>query len=695
MNLPDILNVALGIVVLYVLLSSIGSLLLELLTRAAHYREEILYVTVNRLLAGAPDTPWSVSSLVLDRIGRRIPEDKSWFGLAGWLRRRWIKEYQVIAPGRSDADPKRKDIVQRFWSHPKIRSLAIPGADAPSSMDPATFANVVIDIAVPRDAQRVLPDNRLALLRALAAPSEDTPDALRQTLRTLGLSSEIPAGATGEALWAPFRANLIAWFNEASARATDIYRVTMQRLLLVLGFVLALVLNADTIRTIHLLSHDRPLREAVAAYSETFAAEKKDAEPSPGLKATREALGQDIERLRDLESIGFPLGWSSLEDGYFGADTWFAKNHSGRWGWLLVPWAFGMVVFFKLAGLGVTALAVSQGAPFWYGVMNRLIGLRKGQGESSPPAAAAATNQPAASGGTSATQVAPASVMPLEIGHDLAAPATGFNSRKAYWLARASAAAYSPKQEIEALVKDTWKFHEFHYFDKQGTQGFCAADDQIVLIAFRGTELADLNDVLADVNVRLVMLTLADYANAPSRRVHQGFHDALGLVWGDLSAKIMEWTAERPGRAARQIFITGHSLGGAIATLMFARLASVDGRPVPTLVTFGCPKVGDTTFTRELDRLYPERAFRLVNDSDIVPHLPPLSDFHHAGREFTFDASGVLRSEISGLGRLLGYAAGAARSITTASRKAVDDHGVAYYVARCEVLATKAGSATA
>jgi triacylglycerol lipase len=910
MNLPDILNVALGVIILYLLLSSIASLLIELVTGAAHYREEILYVTINRLLAGQPDEPWNISKLVLDRIGRRLPQN--W--LTGWLRRRWVQKFtpaapppetvqrfwahskikvfsesnssqsarenafataildatnydespdfkpqellqllhllQLPAPKPTKSAPKlgegetapaapvmptevakfrarlealesrvdlhphatvakyaeaalktiedddnhpidpghplgllralapkgnrlssaqtmvdgSPDVVQRFWNHPKIRSLAAPGMESPPSMEAMTFASVVIDITIPRDAQGVLPDNRLALLRALKAPSTDTPAALLNTLRTLGLSSQIAVGATGEALWKPFRANVAAWFEEASAGASSVYRRTMQRLLLGLGLLLALVLNADTVRTIHLLSHDRPLREAMAAYSETLAAEhsaRMDAAqakavtapaassapstptpiaattpaapatppvatsapvaptaPTPAaaatttpatttaapaaaqiqvreLSATRVALGEDIERLRELEQMGFPIGWSGRDRGFHNAEALVAwAGESNDWPTLAIASAIFVMIVLKLVGLGATALAISQGAPFWYDLMNRVIGLRKGQ--TAPTNADPKNQSSGANGGAlSDTSTVTASALPLEIGHDLASPATGFDARKAYWLARASAAAYSPRQEIEALVRGSWKFHEFHFFDKEGTQAFCASDDQIVLIAFRGTELQETTDILDDVKFGLMESDV--YGKAPLRQVHRGFHGSLGRVWDDLSVKIDEWTKPVKGRAARQIFITGHSLGGALGTLMFARLALAADRPVPTLYTFGCPKVGDKNFSAQLDQRYPERLFRVVNDSDIVPHLPPpqvaaaLPEYFHAGHEYTFDKDGKLRSEISGLSRVLGYAAKvAAKSVKEATRQAVDDHGMAYYVAKCKALAEKA-----
>ncbi len=809
MNLPDILNVAIGLIVLYLLLSSIGSLLLDLLTGTAHYREEILFVTINRLLAGEPDEPWNIAVLVMDRIGRRLPE-KSRLGL-GLLRQRLVSDYMIKAPGTevvaSAAKPPKKqktwgdlwkslvafckkefaektnqsasaansqssdhgqppdstgsktpansnddsntelprDIVQKFWEHPKIRSLVGNGVDAPPSMESSTFATVVIDIAVPRDAQGVLPDNRLALVRALQAPNENVPVSLRETLRVHGLSSEIPVGATGEALWAPFRENVAAWFDEAAGRASEYYRSTMKRLLFLLGLVLATILNADTLRILHLLSHDRPLREAVAAYSETLVAENNAStaparstisqlpppanlappqsastpgqakpatpadsshSPTPAstpvaqprlgttavseLQKTRQALGDDIERLRKLEQMGFPIGWSGPDEGF--SDTvimsQWADQHPSYYAWFIFTAALFVVVFFKFIGLGATALAVSQGAPFWYELTNKLINLRKGVTDTATAAEPVAGKPNAAAPVTG--PVVPASAMPLEIGHDLAAPATSFSARKAYWLARAAAAAYSPLAEVEALARETWKFHDFYSFDqkKTGTQGFCAVDDNIMLIAFRGTELKELNDILVDARVNLMLLPWKGSVPLPDRQIHTGFHDGLESVWQNINIQIEKWTT---GRSVRQILITGHSLGGALATLMFTRLALDPKLPVPTLYTFGCPKVGDGAFAKELDRAFPERIFRLINNLDIVPTLPPSSDYHQAGHAFTFDAKGEIQSQISGLDRVLGFARQAmVKNIQSAVRETVDDHSMAYYVKWCEALAKKA-----
>lgn len=80
-----------------------------------------------------------------------------------------------------------------------------------------------------------------------------------------------------------------------------------------------------------------------------------------------------------------------------------------------------------------------------------------------------------------------------------------------------------------------------------------------------------------------------------------------------------------------EIFFTGHSLGGALATLAAADVAARHpaGRP-PVLYSFGQPKVGDAAFGAAVDELLPA-AFRVVNDVDVVARAPAGS-YRHVGR---------------------------------------------------------------
>lgn len=129
------------------------------------------------------------------------------------------------------------------------------------------------------------------------------------------------------------------------------------------------------------------------------------------------------------------------------------------------------------------------------------------------------------------------------------------------------------------------------------------------VVAFRGTRPGVLADLLADADVRLVRW-------AGAGRVHAGFAAAL-----------------RPFASLRaeRVWYAGHSLGGALATLAHAL------RPGAGLVTFGAPRAGD----REFAAAFPGRAWRVVNNSDLVPRLPP-PPYRHVGRLRHFDRRGDL-----------------------------------------------------
>jgi len=71
------------------------------------------------------------------------------------------------------------------------------------------------------------------------------------------------------------------------------------------------------------------------------------------------------------------------------------------------------------------------------------------------------------------------------------------------------------------------------------------------------------------------------------------------------------------------LFITGHSLGGALATLAAIDIATNTTFASPTVYTFGAPRVGDPPFVKAYNCTVPIH-WRIQNKFDIVPHLPTL-----------------------------------------------------------------------
>jgi len=104
-------------------------------------------------------------------------------------------------------------------------------------------------------------------------------------------------------------------------------------------------------------------------------------------------------------------------------------------------------------------------------------------------------------------------------------------------------------------------------------------------------------------------------------RVHNGFHSAYQSIKNELLVQIKD---------KEEVFIVGHSLGAALATLAALHIRYVYPSHKLNLITLGCPKVGDSGFCQACNTIGFTHK-RLVNGHDIVPKLPPLppSYEHH------------------------------------------------------------------
>lgn len=138
-----------------------------------------------------------------------------------------------------------------------------------------------------------------------------------------------------------------------------------------------------------------------------------------------------------------------------------------------------------------------------------------------------------------------------------------------------------------------------------------AENAESLVLAFRGS--TTLTDWINDVK----FAQLRESESGLPGRVHRGFFRALESRWLDIEPLLR--SADNAGKA---IWITGHSLGGGLSHLAAMRAAE-SGIDVSGVVTFASPKAGDATFIRAFLNQFDGRAFRIVNGSDPVPHLPP------------------------------------------------------------------------
>jgi hypothetical protein len=76
------------------------------------------------------------------------------------------------------------------------------------------------------------------------------------------------------------------------------------------------------------------------------------------------------------------------------------------------------------------------------------------------------------------------------------------------------------------------------------------------------------------------------------------------------------------------VTICGHSLGGALATLLALDVAANTGFSDPTVYSYGSPRVGDSLFASTYNQVV-KNSYRIANRLDIVPALPPPVDYEH------------------------------------------------------------------
>ena len=178
-----------------------------------------------------------------------------------------------------------------------------------------------------------------------------------------------------------------------------------------------------------------------------------------------------------------------------------------------------------------------------------------------------------------------------------------FNRTNALYLAHAADIAYHRAPQAAAMERlglETIAFRN----KLTRTRGFVGVCETHAVLAYRGSDPVTLQTWLTDVVVRLVERD--EYEG----RVHLGFSSVLRRTW----KKIERILREAEGKP---LFLTGHSMGGALAVLTACRLAKI-GRPAVATYTFGAPRVGDPEFCDG----YELPTYRIVNRLDLVPEMP-------------------------------------------------------------------------
>jgi hypothetical protein len=325
----ELLNVVIGVIFIFVLLSMLTSWILELFSTLLNFRAKDLVKTMYHILD--PDVQ---ASDVLTKV-------KHEWGAGG---------------GDADTlDAISADIVKAIYNHPQVRNLVNPAMKLklPSFIAPEDYSLAILDVLTKAGMPQQKGDDELGMgFEEFIGKLKS--EKLKNYLLAVYKEAELKAKEKAVKL-ADFRTALEDKFNNVMEHAGLWYKRKAYFLSFFIGLLLAIGLNVDTIGMTRTLWDNPALREQVALTAEYYVNQDDEGQQAKAL-----------EEYKKLDEIGFPIGWS-FENADHDPETPYNMQDfpTDAAGWAA-----------KVVGILITGLAVAQGSPFWYDLLNKLVNLR-------------------------------------------------------------------------------------------------------------------------------------------------------------------------------------------------------------------------------------------------------------------------------------------------------------------------------
>lgn len=176
---------------------------------------------------------------------------------------------------------------------------------------------------------------------------------------------------------------------------------------------------------------------------------------------------------------------------------------------------------------------------------------------------------------------------------------------------------------LKNLQKEDSGFRKIVPFSEDNSQAVLVEHEKYLCIGFRATD--EKQDWRDNFNIRKV--------NHHGGQFHSGFYRSVNLVWRVIEEAHKELVKKTDKEGVvRPLFITGHSLGGAMATVATARWLLEGDRQFTATYTFGQPRAVTKETAKLLDEKCKTKFFRFHNNNDIVPRIPPrVIGYKHVG----------------------------------------------------------------
>ena len=272
-----------------------------------------------------------------------------------------ITQLLTAAPGTS-ASNKRSAAVTNpaaaaFFNHPIFQSLKQDATKDPQYLSAQQFSSIVLGLMIPAGAQPPAPST------TTPAPAAFDFTTMIATAKTFGIDKQVEALASkANGDYRAFVKAIEDWYDDHMDRVSGWYVKQTQVVLICIGLVIAILWNVDTLRVARALSCNAALRTSVA---ELNTGTKQQPSASIITSVTDAVpLGWDFAHTDDT-AIEKALVCDTVAPAP--ANVKSGPRDATEWFWWTV---------LKVIGLVITAVALSQGASFWFDALSKLTRVR-------------------------------------------------------------------------------------------------------------------------------------------------------------------------------------------------------------------------------------------------------------------------------------------------------------------------------
>ncbi|MDZ8259078.1 hypothetical protein [Nostoc sp. ChiQUE01b] len=372
MNLPVVVDITLGLVFIYLILSLLASEIQELIATLLQWRAKHLRTSIELLLAGGSESEKSDIINAIQLV-QKLYNDPLINTLNQQAKGKVEKHFQEITKNPN------KQILEK--------------QSGPSYLPSETFATTLLDtLKIPQLINHVKhpsEESRTNLHMILASYKElkkginnpnsasytkiqeiygdidqkfidfvnnelpdEVPNNLIKSLSVIAQRSRIKIGdLTEEAN--QFKNEVETWFDRSMDRASGVYKRNAKGVAILIGILVAFLTNTDTFHLVKRLSEDSVIRSTITQ----SASQRID-------YINDETARRDIEKL--LGNASIPIGWQNINQQFELLDT----TKSNR------VYIRISQVFKLICGWVVSGFAIAMGAPFWFDILNKVINVR-------------------------------------------------------------------------------------------------------------------------------------------------------------------------------------------------------------------------------------------------------------------------------------------------------------------------------